>query len=196
MASDLVHDSAPWQDPVVFWGELSPCQHLVQIYERDAVFLDSLEGFVSGGLRADEAIIVIATPEHRRALEDRLANRGIGLTLARKQGRYIDLDAEETLSAFMVSGWPDPDLFSEVVTGLITRASASGRPVRAFGEMVALLWGRGDSGATIRLEHLWNTLCLAQGFTLFCAYPRSGFTQDASASIREICETHSQVRLS
>ena len=77
----------------------------------------------------------------------------------------------------------------------LQRARSHARPVRAFGEMVALLWARGDNAATIRLEHLWQTLCLAQGFSLFCAYPRSGFTQDAGDSIRQICETHSQVRL-
>ena len=58
-----------WQpgEPDVFWGELSPCEHLVQIYERDEVFLDALEGFVAGGVRSGEAVIVIATDSHRQA---------------------------------------------------------------------------------------------------------------------------------
>jgi hypothetical protein len=182
-------------EPAVFWGELSPCQHLVQIYEKDTVFLDCLEGFVRGGIEDDEAVIVIATDEHRRALERRLARTGIDLDVARRENRYIDLDAEATLAEFMMEGWPDDGKFQQLVSNLMTRARSGGRPVRAFGEMVALLWGRGHNGATIRLEHLWHTLCLAQGFSLFCAYPKSGFTQDAAASIREICETHSQVRI-
>lgn len=33
----------------VFWGDISPCEHLVQIYQDEGVFLDSLEGFVAGG---------------------------------------------------------------------------------------------------------------------------------------------------
>jgi len=93
----------------------------------------------------------------------------------------------------MVDGWPDDARFHETVTGLIARAGARGRPVRAFGEMVAVLWGRGDNAATIRLEHLWHTLCLSRGFSLFCAYPKSGFTENATESIREICATHSRV---
>ena len=32
----------------VFWGEMSPCDHLVQIYQDDEILLDSLEGFVAG----------------------------------------------------------------------------------------------------------------------------------------------------
>jgi hypothetical protein len=27
----------------VFWAELSPCEHLVQFYEADDVFMDTLE---------------------------------------------------------------------------------------------------------------------------------------------------------
>ncbi|HVT39058.1 MAG TPA: MEDS domain-containing protein [Gemmatimonadaceae bacterium] len=182
-----------FEEPEVFWGELAPCQHLVEFYDHDQVFLDSLEGFASGGIRAGEAVIVIATEPHRRALEDRLAARGIDVELARSRQQYIDLDAEATLATFMSNGWPDDDLFMQAITRLLIRAGAPARPVRAFGEMVALLWARGDNAATIRLEHLWHTLCLARGFSLFCAYPKSGFTEDASASMREICATHSKV---
>ena len=32
----------------VFWGEIAPCEHLVQIYEESGVFLDSLEGIRRG----------------------------------------------------------------------------------------------------------------------------------------------------
>lgn len=185
----------PSDDPAVFWGELAPSQHIVQFYEHDQVFLDSLEGFVSGGIRSGESVIVIATEPHRRALEDRLTARGIDVGLARSLDHYMDLDAEEVLARFMVHGWPDDDRFKETVTSLLTRARARGGPVRAFGEMVALLWARGDNGATVHLEQLWHSLCLADGFSLFCAYPKSGFTKDAAASIRDICAAHSQVYL-
>ena len=63
----------------------------------------------------------------------------------------------------------------------------------AAGEMVAILWARGHTGATVRLEHLWHRLCATESFTLFCAYPKIGFTQDGPASIREICAAHSAV---
>jgi hypothetical protein len=65
--------------------------------------------------------------------------------------------------------------------------------VRAFGEMVALLWAQGHCGATVRLEYLWSRFCDQQGFSLLCAYPKSGFTSDAADSIRQICDAHSHV---
>jgi hypothetical protein len=60
-------------------------------------------------------------------------------------------------------------------------------------KMVDRLWGQGLSGATVQLERLWHALCRQEGFSLFCAYPKSGFTQNAEESIREICEAHSRV---
>jgi len=36
----------------VFWGEIAPCDHLVQIYHNDTIFLNTLEGFATCGLLA------------------------------------------------------------------------------------------------------------------------------------------------
>jgi hypothetical protein len=181
------------ETPDIFWGEIAPCEHLVQIYAQDAAFLDSLEGFVIGGLRCGEAVVVIATPGHLSALEERLVAANIDLKLAKLTDQYIALDADRTLKRFMIRGWPDDILFEHVVTDLLNRASKGGRRVRAFGEMVALLWGEGHSGATIRLEHLWHDLCHQRGFSLFCAYPQIGFTENQEISIKQICDTHSRV---
>ena len=93
----------------------------------------------------------------------------------------------------MVNGWPDEELFTNTVNDIITRARGNGRKVRVFGEMVAVLWAEGNAGATVRLEHLWNELQTHEHFPLFCAYPRSGFTQDAAVSMQMICDTHSKV---
>lgn len=183
----------PQRGSAIFWGEIAPCEHLVQIYAEQGVFLDSLEGFVAGGLLASEGVIVIATKAHLIALEQRLWVRGLDLSAARERDQYIPLDATEALSKFLVRGWPDEGLFEQFVREMLGRAGKDGRRVRAFGEMVAVLWARGQSGATIQLEHLWHRFCHSKAFSLFCAYPRSGFTQDADASIREICAAHSRV---
>jgi len=177
----------------VFWGEIAPCEHMVQIYEDSSTFIETLAGFVNAGFKADEGVIIIATATHRGALEAKLRERGADVQAARAGGRYIAVDAAEVLSRFMVNGWPDEDLFFATVMDLITRARANGRSVRAFGEMVAIMWARGDQAATVRLEHLWHRLCHSERFSLFCAYPRVGFTRDAEASIAEICSAHSRV---
>jgi hypothetical protein len=105
----------------------------------------------------------------------------------------LPVDAEQMLSKFMVNDWPDETLFMSTVSDLIVRAKMDNRHVRAFGEMVAILWAKGQVGATVRLEHLWNKFCETQAFCLFCAYPQSGFTQDASESVMHICGAHSKM---
>ncbi len=177
----------------VFWGEVAPIEHSVQIYADDTLFMDALEGYASGGLRLGEGVIVIATKLHRRALERRLRARGLDVDKALAEDRYIPVDAEEALSQFMVDGQPDEALFNQLIDALFARASAEGRQVRAFGEMVVLLWNEGNHSATVRLEHLWNQYLERATFCLFCAYPRSAFTQDADTAIGQICSHHSRI---
>jgi hypothetical protein len=178
--------------PNIFWGEIAPCEHIAQFYEHDGILLDTLTGFVGGGLKVGESCIVIATMEHLEALEVRL-NELVDMVRVRSEDRYITVRADEALNLFMVAHWPDDQLFTRFVTGVITRARANGRSVRAFGEMVALLWARGDTAATIRLEYLWHQLCKTEAFSLLCAYPRTGFTEEPSNSMAQICAAHSRI---
>ena len=177
----------------IFWGELMPCDHMVQIYEDDDVFMDSLEGFVVGGLEAGDGVVVIATETHIRSLNRRLAKHKIDIPAVIDDERYIVLEADETLPQFINEGWPDDDKFRALVLDVLRRARGDGRRVRAFGELVALLWGRGHNAATVRLEHLWHRLCAEQGFSLFCAYPRIGFTDYALKSLEDIRAIHARV---
>ena len=93
----------------------------------------------------------------------------------------------------MVNDWPDEILFLDSINGLLKRVQKNKRKIRAFGEMVALLWQKGKNGATVQLENLWNQLHKQEQFTLFCAYPRIGFTQDMKTSMDLICCAHTKV---
>lgn len=177
----------------MFWGEIAPSEHFAQFYDTEDEFLATLTSFVGDGLIAGESAIVVATPEHERALSFRLMEAGVELESARNEDRYITVDAEETLATFMVNGWPDDQLFADAVAGLISRATANNRRARAFGEMVAMLWARGQAGATVRLEHLWNQFCKSYAFPLFCAYPKAGFTKGPVQSLNDICLAHSKL---
>jgi len=177
----------------IFWGEIAPCDHVVQIYENDTVFLDALAGFVGGGINSGDCCIIIATDNHLKELEYRLTNYGIQVHDLVSEKRYFPLNAERILSKFMVNNWPDETLFNETVSRIIEQCEAGNRKIRAFGEMVALLWAEGHHGATVQLEHLWNKFCEKKAFCLFCAYPKSGFTKDINNSITHICGTHSKM---
>src|SRR5262245_8287457 len=104
MSMTKIYDDTKRSRPEIFWGEIAACEHLVQIYQDEGVFMDSLEGFVAGGLKRGDGVIVIATAAHRTALEERLRERGISLLIARASDQYIPLDAEEVLTKFLVRG--------------------------------------------------------------------------------------------
>src|SRR5687768_15459232 len=184
----------PTNAPPVFWAEMSPCEHVVQIYGDDRVFLDGLEGFVANGLRNGEGAIVIATATHLHGLEVRMRQNGVDVGKALAESRYIPRLAEEVLAEFMVEDWPDEARFRESMENLIRAARGEdNRRVRAFGEMVAILWARGNHAATIHLELLWTKVLATEKFPLFCAYPRDTFSKNATESIVEICRIHSRV---
>jgi len=168
--------------------------HLVQFYEGDAFLLDELTRFCAAGLGAGEAVIVIATAAHLEGLEAALRAGGVDTTAAGAGGRYVALDAAETLSQFMVDGAPDEARFADVVGTVVAGAVKRHRHVRAFGEMVALLWADGNREAALRLERLWNQLIGALPFSLLCAYPVAALRDEtANASWLAICREHSQV---
>lgn len=176
----------------VFWGEVAPCDHLLQIYESDDLFLRALEGFVVTGFLYGDAVIIIATSSHLEALEKRL-KEDFSIGKLKSSGQYIPVDAEEALPEFIIDDKVDENLFKIFVNNLFTKAQKDGRKVRVFGELVALLWGQGNRSATIKLEQLWDELCNSGVMCLFCAYPKSGFRQDIHDSIKEICLHHSKM---
>ena len=184
--------AGPASDPAIFWGELAPCEHFVQIYREESGFLDNLATFAAAGLAGGEAVIVIATAAHRSSLEARLVALGIDVGAAREERRYVALDAADVLSRFMERDWPDEARFEATILDLLGQVGPAPR-VRAFGEMVALLWARGNNGATVRLEHLWDDFCRSHALALFCAYPRIGATRDLDEALAEVCALHSRV---
>jgi PAS domain S-box-containing protein len=165
--------------------------HIVRFYEKDDFLLGEVSAFLSEGLQAGQAVIVIATPQHRADLEQRLHT-----VLGRARVRYTALDAATMLSKFMVNDWPEERRFEEVLGNVIRQEGRNGlRPVRAFGEMVALLWADGKHEAAIRLEELWNDLSQTHSFSLFCGYPMKDFSREEDGSpFFRICKAHSQVR--
>ncbi len=170
--------------------------HFVQFYEEDPYLLDSLRTYLQAGYESGEPLVVIATGPHREGLEERLAAGGFDLAGALEKKRYVALDAAETLSKFMVDGRPDARLFAEVVGGALRGATSPGGAtrVRAFGEMVGLLWAEGNRDAAVRVEQLWNDLAQSHDFSLLCAYPLGAFSHENHGKpFLEICGEHSRV---
>jgi signal transduction histidine kinase len=172
--------------------------HAVQFYGEDGSLLDELSRFIGTSLGAGESAVVIATKDHRDGLARRLKAFGLDTTNAVVQGRYVVLDAAETLAKITVGGWPDAALFAEVIGSVMATVTAAAGSeharVAAFGEMVALLWLDGKPEAAVRLEQLWNDLARTYSFSLRCAYPMSSFYREEHGELLlKICAEHSDV---
>lgn len=205
MASDLnpapeivsldLTEIAKWNHaPRADWAEMSEKEHFVQFYEADGFLLNSLSGFIGRAITSGEGALVVATKAHRDGLDELLLANGLDVVSARAGGRYVSLDAAETLSKFMVDGAPDRERFNEVLGGAITSVTDGSAGIRAFGEMVGLLWSEGNHAGAIHLEELWNELQKVHSFSLFCAYPMNEFGGEQFIEPHSnVCSVHSRV---
>ena len=134
--------------------------HAVQFYGTDESLFTTVASFLAAGLVAGQPAVVIATFSHRIPIVNHLRERLIDCDRALRNGDLILLDAEATLDLFMVNDEPDAELFESNVGRLLDQA-INGRPrivLRAYGEMVDVLWKQGRSEAAIKLEIMWNKL--------------------------------------
>jgi hypothetical protein len=162
-------------------------EHFAQLYQESEPLAEAVADYIGAGLRAGEAAVIIATPPHRAAIERKLAAAGL-------RGRLEVLDAERTLARFMEDGMPQWNAFREIVGGLIAELRLQHPTVRAYGEMVDVLWQRGQREAAIRLEEYWNELGKLQTFSLFCAYRMNPLEIETyGGALQAVCKVHSHL---
>ena len=169
--------------------------HAVQFYGDDESLFTTVASFLSQGFVDGHPAIVIATEEHRASILEHLRGRLIDVDKAQKIGSLILLDARQTLDLFMVRGMPDAARFEDSVGRLIADVLAGRRDrifLRAYGEMVDVLWKEGNPDAAIRLEMLWNQLAQRFGFALLCGYSMSNFYKETKG-FEAICREHTHV---
>jgi signal transduction histidine kinase len=171
--------------------------HVVQFYEDENNLCDTVAGFLADGLAGGHPVVVIATDAHRAALSSRLSSSGLDFGQACRTGQLSFHDAHSALSTFMSGDMPDEHLFKNSI-GSIIDTSRDGRApattVRAYGEMVDVLWREGNRAAAIRLEELWNDLAATHSFSLLCAYAMANFYKEGhSQEFLDICKNHTHV---
>jgi hypothetical protein len=177
--------------------QANPNEHIVQLYgSDDQLLVSNVSRYVFDGLRREDGVVVIATPDHLEAFSIRLMQHGVDLPAAVRQGRLLFLDARTTLNRFLVDGEPDQERFEDVFLGAIRQLRQ--RPgcvrIRAFGEMVGLLWDAGKRASAIRLEEYWEELLRREGISLFCAYAIDALDRQFDpASLQALLGVHSHL---
>jgi hypothetical protein len=167
--------------------------HAVKFYESQTSLCRIVAEFLGEGLITRQPGLVIATPEHRAGIVAELRARHFDVDAMQDAGDLLLLDASEALATFMVDGMPDADLFAYHTTLAIEQVCRGRKDctIRAYGEMVDVLWKSAQEVAAIRLEMLWNKLAMTNDFELLCGYAMGSFYKDAS--LAEIHSQHSHV---
>jgi hypothetical protein len=170
-------------DPI---ANVSPPNHFVQLYDADEELLVRNVGrYIAEGLARNEGALIVASPAHREAFAAELESLGVDLAQATESGRLVALDAQQTLDRIMHHGSPDATRF-EAALGPIMRDVLAGAPagtLRAYGEMVGVLWLAGNVTAAIELEEIWDARLASGTFSLLCGYPIDVFGTEFQAAI-------------
>jgi signal transduction histidine kinase len=168
--------------------------HAVQFYEDEDFLLDTVVGFLRTGLEVGDRLLVVADEEHRERIRAALApclnEHPLG------DDALVMLDAAETLARFMVGETLDKARFDAFLSGCLSLLTSDGKApkIRAYGEMVNLLWRRGNPKAAIRLEELWNEVRKVHPFALLCGYALSAPLASSDAGdFASVCDNHDLV---
>jgi DNA-binding NarL/FixJ family response regulator len=194
-ASLTGHDSSP---PMNDHGAAIAHSHEVAFYADESSVVDGYARFIESSLKGGNAVIVVVTESHRASLIPRLEADGVNVAAAIEQGRYIPLDAADTLSRLTVNDIPDPARCAKVVGDLIMGAAkgvrgANGRVV-VCGEIAPTLLSKGNGEAAIQLERLWDEITRGYGVHTLCGYPSSAFpSREADPVFQRICAEHSAI---
>ena len=148
--------------------------HVAQVYGHDDELADSVGAHLGEALVAGSAVVMIATAERRAACESRMAAAGADVAAATASGACTALDALALMHRFLAADRDQPGGFRALITGVLRRATAGGRPAVIFGDLVTQLWAAGHPGAAVELESVWNELARSYPFSLICAYPAAG----------------------
>jgi hypothetical protein len=158
---------------------------MVQFYGADDRRLVRNVGrYLLEGLKVGDGLLVIGVQQRNLAIAKALNEVGADAAASVREGQICFLDAEETLGEFMLDGQPYWRRFENSVGTRIreirTRVGHGG--LRAYGEMVGVLWEAGQHSAAIRLEQFWNKFLTRCSASLFCAYPIDILAEDFQVS--------------
>lgn len=168
--------------------------HVVHFYRGDDDLAKTAAAYLAEAIGAGGNAVAITSPSHRLSIGRQLTALGIDVQGARDGGQLVFQDAEATLAKLIVDGKVNREAFDREVGGLIRSTSDSAQHVRAYGEMVDLLWQVGDIPGAIELEALWNELIAELQFPLLCAYRSAAVAApEHEDALRDICRLHTSV---
>ena len=165
--------------------------HIVQVCQNETSEAEAVTHYIKEGLLNDEAVIVFARPALRQAVISKMDGLGLDVQTFKSQSQIKFFDAEFLLSSFLIEGELEEPAFQEFIGLPIQAAQLKFGKVRAFGEMVNVLWKKGQYDTAMQLEDFWNDLSKKLEFSLLCSYSLDSLYPNAyDDSLELICKCH------
>ncbi len=170
----------PW-DRVV--ADAGPCDHIVQLYQDEDFLNRAVCRFAGAAIANGEGVILVPTRAHWNAFRPRLEAEGVDVDSAQERRQLAVVDADELLPRCMRDAMPNSPVFLGLAGEVIGQARAGGRyqKVRWWGEMVNVLWERGDVAASMSLEDLFDQLAKKHDVAIFCSFLMDNFNGEVHA---------------
>ena len=177
-------------------ADAGPRDHIVQLYQDQQFLNRAVCRFAAAAIANGEGVILVPTVAHWDAFRPRLESEGVDVKAAEKRGQLTIVDADNLLPTFMRDGMPDSPVFLGLAANVVSQARGDGRykKVRWWGEMVNILWERGDVAASMQLEDLFDHLADEQNIAIFCSFLMDNFDGDVHARmLPRLGENHSHL---
>jgi hypothetical protein len=174
----------------------APQDHIVQLYQDEQFLNRAVCRFAAAALAHGEGVILVPTAAHWEAFCPRLEAEGVDIKAAQAQGQLTIVDADELLPRFMGETMPDAPVFLGLAGEVVARARGRNRypKVRWWGEMVNVLWERGNAAASLALEDLFDQLAHEQEIAIFCSFLMDNFDGEIHTSmLPKLGQNHSHL---
>jgi MEDS: MEthanogen/methylotroph, DcmR Sensory domain len=189
--ADGAIDREPWVRVV---SDAAPRDHIVQLYQDQDFLNRAVCRFAGAALANGEGIILVPTLNHWNAIRPRLEGEGVDVEAAQKRGQLKVVDADELLPRFMRNAMPEAPIFLGLAADVIGQARSGYPKVRWWGEMVNVLWERGDAAASMSLEDLFDQLAHKHDIAIFCSFLMDNFDGHVHAHLLpRLGENHSHL---
>ena len=172
----------PW-DRVI--ANAVPCNHIVQLYQDPDFLNRAVCRFAGAAIANGEGVILVPTLAHWNTFRPRLVAEGVDVEAAQERGQLTVVDAEQLLPRIMRDAMPDSPVFLGLAGEVIGQARAGARyqKLRWWGEMVNVLWERGEVAASMNLEDLFDQLARKHDIAIFCSFLMDNFNGEVHAHL-------------
>ncbi len=169
--------------------QLTESSHAVLFFDEEADRLREVVAYTVAGWQAGEHVLLALTAELKQSVTDALPAQL--RAQAERDDRLTILDAQRAIGLLVIDGALDRNAFAQLVARDVREKHARTGGLRVYGEMVTVLWARGDVVAALELEDAWNELQRELAFTTLCAYPVS-LTPEGSEGFAAVCVYHTE----